>query len=438
MINCFRVTPPGPCRGLQSLKNHAPFTAVDQHRAAILNGVRHHYLPFHYTTSVAMDRRQFMPRYTTERTGELKSKMDGPTRASLPRARRPPTRTAPPVLPLRNPRRDAKPLQTSESLDTFWQPSAESRLSRQSNGDIESTQETGALPATRTLRRSNSTLARLRSPLMSRISSQEDFKHSLHEEIKSLRQSYIASPTDEVSSPTPSPPLRRSASSASLRTSVRNFSLPSYSTPSTQQAPPLRALRRVRSRSVNLGPVAEASELPDFPIRSSSRQPMVLHGNTTTDQWGLETEPAHLPASSKPAALNTQQIVVTTEQATFTPSSRSTHSDGTDLKHAAAMAEAKKQSMDFCNHCGSSRKALAMNPICCVNRPGLGKVCFRCWSSLLAEGLSKNERKDWLKCVVCGDELVASDAKRLASRGTMVMWVLFFSHTGLANITDDG
>ena len=68
-----------------------------------------------------------------------------------------------------------------------------------------------------------------------------------------------------------------------------------------------------------------------------------------------------------------------------------------------------------------------MNPRCCIDHAEeKGRVCFRCWSDRLAENVSKHERKKWLCCVVCGRKLVMGDAKRLASRKTILRRVFFF------------
>jgi hypothetical protein len=109
-----------------------------------------------------------------------------------------------------------------------------------------------------------------------------------------------------------------------------------------------------------------------------------------------------------------------TTPSTETATETATESEPEQIKRTAAVLE-PKLSVGTCNCCGSTRKALAMNPKCCIDHvEERGRVCFRCWSDRLAESLTKNDRKDWLCCLVCGKELVVGDAKRLASRGTML------------------
>lgn len=340
-----------------------------------------------------MDRRQFMPRYTPNRVAQLKSPTTEPAKISSPRARKPPSRSAPPIPPPRNPRRLGYTPRSPEKGAKIWDAAIKDYVPRQPNGHFTYLQETSATTITKPLQHSISTNTLHRTPLLISASDQrESFGRSLHEEIKNLRQSYIDLQDDDVFAPTT--PLQRSASSASLRTPFRNFSLPTYSSPTKEVKVP-HALRRVRSRSVNLGPVAEASELPDLPIRRESYEVSVV-GRQPVDRSPRETTPTKVPDPAKAIAIKTESKNI--EQTTVVALTR----EGT------------------CNCCGSTRKALAMNPVCCVDRPDMGRVCFRCWSSLLSEGLSKHERKNWLCCLVCGKDLLLSDAKRLASRGTIL------------------
>jgi hypothetical protein len=82
--------------------------------------------------------------------------------------------------------------------------------------------------------------------------------------------------------------------------------------------------------------------------------------------------------------------------------------------------EAQKEEEEACGRCKSIRRALARNPLCCVDRTKFHRLCFKCWSEALAEGLKSEEREKWLCCAVCGRELLFGDAKRLASRGTIL------------------
>jgi hypothetical protein len=108
------------------------------------------------------------------------------------------------------------------------------------------------------------------------------------------------------------------------------------------------------------------------------------------------------------------------ESTTTTPTIVSEADSEQSIKQKAIVQSASRGE-GTCKCCGSTRKVLAMNPTCCIDRAEeKGRVCFRCWSDRLAEGVSKHDRKEWLCCLVCGKELVVSDAKRLASRGTIL------------------
>ena len=218
---------------------------------------------------------------------------------------------------------------------------------------------------------------------------------------------------------------------------MRNFSLPAnFSPPPKKLAAPPRPLHRVRSRSLNLGSVAEASELPDLPVRRKGPQ-----GATVSFQGREEPEFGHalttpLPESTassidtqagskeikQPTAVLESQLAETfqlPESTTTTPTIVSEAGSEQSIKQKVTIESQRAEGT--CKCCGSSRKVLAMNPTCCIDRAEeKGRVCFRCWGDRLAEGLSKHDRKDWLCCLVCGKELVVSDAKRLASRGTIL------------------
>ena len=344
-----------------------------------------------------MDRRQFMPRYAPEKVSHLNSDGVEPANTLRLRAPRAPLRTAPPIVPSRNPKRLGIKPRSPEKVANIWDTAVGDYVPHQPNGGFAPIKDTSAPKAAGPLQRSISTGTFQHTPLLISASDQrESFGHSLHEEIKNLRQSYIDSQDDDDFAPA-TPPPRRSASASSLRSPIRNFSLPTYTLPEKQPTP-ARPLRRVRSRSVNLGPVAEASELPDLPVRRESAK-VAATSRRSADQF--ESHSA-TPAKPESAASATQAETETEPEKT---------------KQTAAV-EPKREGR--CNCCHSTRKALAMNPTCCIDRAEMGRLCFKCWSDMLADGLSRHERKDWLCCLVCGKELLLGDAKRLASRGTIL------------------
>jgi hypothetical protein len=346
-----------------------------------------------------MDLRQFVPHYTSETAVQFYSGEFSKT--SPPRARHVPLRTAPPIIPARNPLWVGKAPRPLETVAKIWDPEVGDYVTRQPSGGFAYISETSAKVGNRVVQRSISTNTFQHKSLLIGASDQRSsFGRSLHEEIEQLRQSFIElqdddddDDDDDVFAPTTTP--RRSASSATLRTPVRNFSLPTYSPPNKQFAP-IRPLRRVRSRSVNLGPVAEASELPDYPVRRESLQ-------VTAVAHQGETQP-------EPEAAATQVVDMSEVTATLIGSK--------NIKQAAVVVEVKREG--GCNSCRSTRKALAMNPVCCIGCPEKGRLCFHCWSGLLADGVSKQDRKNWLCCLLCDKELFMTDAKRLASRGTIL------------------
>lgn len=400
---------------------------------------------FQATATVAMDRRQFMPRYTPDRVPNLNSgRIES---AKAPRA--PPPRTAPPILPPRNPKRLGLPPRSPEKVAQIWDLTLGTYIPRQPTGGFaaptsKKEKATSRIPTTngQPLQRSftKSTFREHTPPLpISTADRRETIGRSLHEEIKNLRQSYLDDlQSDDVFAPASlsvsvSPP-QRSASAASLRSPVRNFSLPTHSSPSKQQAgPPVRPLRRVRSRSVNLGPVAEASELPDLPVRRESPKGAAVrfgvedelsesdHAVTTqlpeSAATTSETE-TELEDINYPDAASESQLAVTFQLPDSTTTTPTIESEPEQIKRTAAVLK-PTSSEGTCKCCGTTRKALAMNPRCCIDHvEERGRVCFWCWSDRLADSLSKHDRKDWLCCLVCGKELLVGDAKRLASRGT--------------------
>jgi hypothetical protein len=344
-------------------------------------------------TAVTMDLRQFVPRYTSETAVQFYSGEFSKT--SPPRARHVPLRTAPPIIPARNPMRVGKAPRPLETVAKIWDPEVGDYVPRHPSGGFAYIKETSAQIGNRFVQRSISTSTfQHKSLLISASGQRNSFGRSLHEEIEHLRQSFIElqDDDDDVFAPTTTP--RRSASSATLRTPVRNFSLPTYSPPNKQFAP-VRTLRRVRSRSVNLGPVAEASELPDYPVRRESLQ-------VTAVAHQAEPQP-------EPEAAATQVVDVSEVNATLIETNK--------IKQTVVV-EVKREGT--CNSCCSTRKALAMNPVCCIDCPEKGRLCFHCWSGLLAEGVNKQDSKNWLCCLLCRNELVMTDAKRLASRRTIL------------------
>jgi len=423
-----------------------------------------------------------MPRYSPDQVVHLNSGGIESATTSLLRAPRPPSRLAPPILPARVPLQQAPPTlrpkaplrpappippprnpkrlgltsRSPERVAQIWDPTLGAYIPRQPTGGfarITKTNRTSTTTTTGTsqpLQRSLTTnTLRQRAPLLIPTTNQhETIGRSLHDQIETLRQSYIDLQADDVFAPraSPGPPPRRSASVSSMhvRSPVRNFSLPTYSpskkqqvapTPAPVPAPP-RLLRRVRSRSVNLGPVAEASELPDLPVWresinvaavSDQRQlvdesefDQVLsfqlpESMTTTATTTIATEPETNPESDQVLSFQlpgSTTMVASTAPPTETVSKHTTPS--------TAVLE-PKSSEGTCNCCGSTRKALAMNPTCCIaHAEERGRVCFRCWSDRLAESLSKTERKDWLCCLLCEKRLVVGDVKRLAGRGTLL------------------
>lgn len=380
-----------------------------------------------------------MPRYTPDKAVHVDSGIVKST--NIPRAPQAPPRTAPPILPARNPKRLGLRPRSPEKVGEIWDPKLGAYIPRQPEGGFAPVSKKAAWKTTtgNPIQRSVSTgIFQHTPPSASAIDRRETVGRSLHQEIKNLRQSYIDLQSDDVfAADRPSPPPRRSASAASLRSPMRNFSLPTYSPASKQKPAPPRPLRRARSRSVNLGPVAEASELPDLPARRQSPkgtavsfraedEPEFDHAVTTPLPELITTTPESetgLKEVNDSAAFLESELAATfqlPESTTTTPSIETETEPGQTIKQTAAVLE-PKSSEGTCKCCGSNRKVLAMNPACCIDRvEEIGKVCFRCWSDRLSEGVSKHERKEWLCCLLCGKELVLGDAKRLASRGTIL------------------
>jgi hypothetical protein len=349
-----------------------------------------------------MDLRQFVPHYTSETAVQFDS--GDSSKTSPPRARHLPLRSAPPIIPARNPLRVGKAPRPLETVAKIWDPEVGDYVTRQPSGGFANIREDSAQVGSRVVQRSISTNTfQHKSLVFSASVRRSSFGRSLHEEIEQLRQSFIELQNDDDDVFAPTTPPRRSASSATLRTPVRNFSLPTYSPPK-KQFEPIRTLRHVRSRSVNLGSVAEASELPDYPVRRESLQVTAVAARQ------VETNPDLQPAL--------QQVGETSEAVeTLIESKNMKQTVVVELKQEGVV-EVNREGT--CNSCCSTRKALAMNPMCCIDRPEKGRLCFHCWSGLLAEGVSKQDRKNWLCCLLCRNELAMTDAKRLARRGTIL------------------
>ena len=348
-----------------------------------------------------------------------------------------------------------------------------------------------------------------------------DFSRAIHERVNNLRQSYLnslhinefetdfetdgevftnaadlASRTNDKNEnnpisntaplppPPPSTPLPRSISNPSATSSsqqhersVRNFSLPSYGSPSSKeqqqqqqhsaletrsisgplrlpstssrwdlhddggrgdggggdgiatttittttpkQNTPRRPLRRVRSKSVNLGRIAEGSE--------GSRR----CGGGRLEWWDEVREVGDLDAGygkngEDERAGKYFSVGMPTTTTAAKPASKTTGKpirkvwkQVEEVEVKATIEDEQQKEEEACARCKSIRRALARNPLCCVDRAKAPRLCFKCWSEALAEGLNKEERDKWLCCVVCGRELMSGDAKRLASRGTVI------------------
>jgi len=189
------------------------------------------------------------------------------------------------------------------------------------------------------------------------------------------------------------------------------------------QNTPRRPLRRMRSRSVNLGRIAEASEGPRAPARSlewwDEREELAGDDGAMnvgmTERSGEEDDGYDLAVKVSVGRPVKAAITTTTKP------KRKVWKEVEEVEEEL-VEEAKKQEEEeeACGRCKSIRRALARNPLCCVDRTKLHRLCFKCWSEALAEGLKGEEREKWLCCVVCGRELLSGDAKRLASRGTIL------------------
>jgi hypothetical protein len=197
-----------------------------------------------------MDLRQFVPRYTSETAVKFCS--GDFSRTSPPRARHLPLRSAPPIIPARNPLRVGKAPRPLETVAKIWDPEVGNFVARQPSGGSAHIIETSAQLGNRIIQRSISTntfqhraflisasdqrsgLGRsLHEEIQRSISTntvqrgslqvsagdqRSTFGRLLHKEVEQLRQSFIELQNDDDDVFAPTTPPRRSASSATLRT----------------------------------------------------------------------------------------------------------------------------------------------------------------------------------------------------------------------------
>jgi hypothetical protein len=192
------------------------------------------------------------------------------------------------------------------------------------------------------------------------------------------------------------------------------------------QDTPRRPLRRVRSKSVSLGRIAEASDAPKMPAKKLGWWDEVEEEAVEDGRIGgvhgekNEREGAGHGSGTGATAVQIPKTATTTTTTTPTKPKRKVWKE-VDVVEEELVEEAKEEEEEeACGRCKSIRRALARNPLCCVDRAKMRRLCFKCWSEALAEGLKTDERQKWLCCVVCGRELLSGDAKRLASRGTIL------------------
>jgi hypothetical protein len=195
-------------------------------------------------------------------------------------------------------------------------------------------------------------------------------------------------------------------------------------TPTTPvQNTPRRPLRRMRSRSVDLGRIAEAREVPRMPTRRlgwwDEIEEEAAEVVGADDGKGEEEGAGHDPDIEEPETTKATKA----GKPTATKPTRKVWKEVAVVEDELveeAQKEEEEEEEEACGRCKSIRRALARNPLCCVDRTRFHRLCFKCWSEALAEGLKSEEREKWLCCVVCGRELLLGDAKRLASWGTIL------------------
>jgi hypothetical protein len=252
------------------------------------------------------------------------------------------------------------------------------------------------------------------------------------------QQQQFALETRSMSGPLPLP-----STSSRWNLLVEN-SAPVMAAPTTPvQDTPRRPLRRVRSKSVSLGRIAEASDAstsvdlgriaeasegPSIPAKIPAKklewwdemgEEAVEEGRMGGGKGKEREERGAGDASGSEAKV--VQVAKTAPAKTMTKRPRRRVWKEVEEVEEELVEEAEEEEEEeACGRCKSIRRALARNPLCCVDRARMHRLCFKCWSEALAEGLKTEDRQKWLCCVVCGRELLSGDAKRLASRGTIL------------------
>jgi hypothetical protein len=194
-------------------------------------------------------------------------------------------------------------------------------------------------------------------------------------------------------------------------------------TPTTPvQNTPHRPLRRMRSRSVNLGRIAEAREVSRMPARKLGwwDEGEDAVGKDEGTDVGKTAEGEEEGAGYDLAVEVDVGKPVKAAVTTTTKPKRKVWKEVDVVEEELVEEVQGKEEEEACGRCKSIRRALARNPLCCVDRAKVHRLCFKCWSEALAEGLKSEDREKWLCCVVCGRELLSGDTKRLASRGTIL------------------
>jgi hypothetical protein len=201
---------------------------------------------------------------------------------------------------------------------------------------------------------------------------------------------------------------------------------PTLATPMTPvRDTPRRPLRRVRSKSVSLGRIAEASDAPKMSAKKlgwwdEMEEEAVEEGRMGGGKGKQREEQGVGNASGFEAAGKVEQSATTATAKPKRKVWKEVDVVEEELVEESKEEEEEEEEEEACGRCKSIRRALARNPLCCVDRPKMQRLCFKCWSEALAEGLKTEERDKWLCCLVCGKELLSGDTKRLASRGTIL------------------
>jgi hypothetical protein len=200
---------------------------------------------------------------------------------------------------------------------------------------------------------------------------------------------------------------------------------PTVATPMTPvQDTPRRPLRRVRSKSVSLGRIAEASDAPKTQAKKlgwwDEMEEEAVEEARMGGGHGKEREEEEQGAGSASGFEAKAGKVVQLATTATTKPKRKVWKEVDVVEEELVEESKEEEEEEACGRCKSIRRALARNPLCCVDRPKMQRLCFKCWSEALAEGLKTEERDKWLCCLVCGRELLSGDTKRLASRGTIL------------------